>query len=161
MRTIKSRPRSETARRLSVAAVVVSLLGVAGCDLFTEPAETPLSVEVPPTLYLPGSTASVTLRNGSDQPWFYLAGCAPELQRLDAGRWVPALDMACLAELQAVEIPAGDSLRLDLLIPVDAQPGLHRLRARFNARADLGGRTETRVSAGFEVFLFSLGAGGE
>ena len=157
---------------MRVKAILLSAtLLLSACDLFTSPDEPALSVELPAAVFSPGDPITVTLRNDSDSPWYFVGVCNDGLQRRENGRWVPAYAWECrlLARAGAVaaepasdvdwlsyaplEVPAGGTVTTTYTLPSDAELGEYRIGATFRSRADGTGIQEIRNSPRFNVFL--------
>ncbi|MBA3854120.1 MAG: hypothetical protein C0503_06880 [Gemmatimonas sp.] len=146
------------------------VVALGGCELFTESNRPPLSVELAGGAYAPGATVAVTLRNASDSPWYHIGVCNSGFERRDGDAWVPVYGFDCRLVVvdpstppdrltyAPLEVPARGEVNLNYVLPGDAVPGTHRIRASFMSRADGSGSSATRVSPTFEVRSPSLAA---
>lgn len=143
-----------------LAIAIVPLM--AACDLFTSPDRVRLSAEVSAEYYSQGDDVTLTLRNEAEDPWYFVGGCNTGLQRLEAGRWVPAYEMYCRLEASGstaidqmvvapLEVPAGGSLEVTYSLPLDAVLAYHRIVATFYGSPELSGRAVNRQTAHFGV----------
>lgn len=122
------------------AILMAATLLLSACELFTSPDEPALSVELPAAVFSPGAPITVTLRNDSDSPWYFVGVCNDGLQRRENGRWVQAVPVECRMVLQnladsvavdvdrlsfaPMEVPAGGAVTTTYTVPSDAAPAI-------------------------------------
>lgn len=155
-------------RLLRGLASLALLLGLGGCELFTEPERVRVSVEVEALSYAPGDTVRVTLRNEERTSWYFLGGCPSNIQRWDGNSWVPIADYCGLSRtldpglvwlsVAPLEVPARGTAELWFVLPAGTAEGTYRAVAGFFAGPTTDSRSVGRASATFQVLNFSLAA---
>lgn len=154
--------------RFARCSVVAFAVFVAACDSLFENATSPrIELELADAAFVAGDEVHVTVRNVSEHPWHYMAGCGTGFQRKDGDAWVMVYQLGGCpsASIRAIDGPASEwilnplaiapneQIVVSFLLPADASAGQYRVRTNFSATS--GGE-----GAGFSVSTASFAVAG-